>query len=486
MILQMVNKDITKLNNWIVVLIVAFVAVVMGFLLAKNMMAGIGVVGFIVGLAVIIACLMSIETAFFINMVYCFSVYQASRMFFDDGLPVGVISDVLSVAMLFSFFIKGVSLKTSVNQFTHSPIVILIIINFFYGSLELFNPEGHSFEAWMQAIRRAFETFIFLFVAFQFLRDKEIVKKYIRVLFILCNLVALYGCIQQWHGLFGFELAWATADPIRFGLLFINGEFRKFSTFNDPTAFGTTMAACAVFFIILAINQRDKRTKRLYLGGVILMLVAMAYSGTRTANVMLVAGFGMFALLTINKKTTRRFVVIATVLFVGILYAPIYGNKTLDRFRSSFVGSEDESYQVRELSRNFIRPYMLSHPFGGGLGTTGNLGLKLNPGHFLAGFQTDSGYLQLGLETGWIGLGIVFALFFCILRGGVRAYFHSPDEEMKAIYAAGTSALFCYYVGMFAQNTLGNITDLAFYYPVIAIILQFSYYDKRNNAHSAG
>jgi O-antigen ligase/polysaccharide polymerase Wzy-like membrane protein len=466
----------SKLSSWSGVLIVILIAVAMGWLLAENMILGIGVFGFIVGLAVIIACLLSTETGFYVVMVCCFSVYAVSR-FFADGLPVGVITDVLTVAMLFSFFIKGVSLKASINQFTHSPIVILMILNFLYGSLEIFNPDGHSFEAWLQAIRRSFETFVFLFVVFQLLRDKGTIRRFIRVLFILCTLAAVYGCIQQWHGLFDYERTWAMADPIRFGLLFINGDFRKFSTFNDPTAFGTTMAACSVFFTVLALNQRDKRIKWTLLAGVLLMLLAMAYSGTRTANVMLIAGFGMFALLTINKRATRTFAVIASLVFAGILYAPVYSNNTINRFRSSFVGSQDESYNVRVLSRNLIRPYMLSHPFGGGLGTTGNLGMALNPGHFLAGFQTDSGYLQLALEIGWIGLIIICTLFFFVLKGGARAYFHSSDEEMKSVYAAGTCAIFCYYVGMFAQNTLGNITDMAFYYPVLAIILRFKYFE---------
>lgn len=475
-----------KLKGWTGVVLVVFIAVAMGSLLAKNWILGLSVFGLITGLAVVIACLLSTETGFYFIMVYCFTIYQVGRLLSTDGLPVGVITDVLTVAMLFSFFIKGDSLKKSINQFVHSPIVGLMILNFLYGSLELFNPEGHSFEAWVQAIRRSVETFVFLFAVYQLLQNKDIIRRFIRVLFILCSLAAFYGCIQQWHGLFDYERTWAMADEIRFGLLFINGEFRKFSTFNDPTAFGTTMAACSVFFTILALNQRELRIKRILLAGVGLMLLGMAYSGTRTANVMIVAGFGLYALLTINKKGTRTFAIIATLLFMGILYAPIYGNNTLDRFRSSFMGSEDESYKVRVLSRNFIRPYMLSHPFGGGLGTTGNLGLKLNPGHFLAGFQTDSGYVQLALEIGWIGLIIVCLLFFFVLKAGVRGYFHSFDEEMKSVYAAGVCALFCYYVGMFAQNTLGNLTDMAFYYPVLAIFIRFKYYDDKGNMSPKG
>jgi putative inorganic carbon (HCO3(-)) transporter len=466
-----------KLNNWAGVLIFGLIGVSMALLLAQNVNLGMGVIGGIVGLAVVIVCLMSTETGFYINMAYSFFVYHLSRLILGDQLPVGVITDVLIVAILFSLFIKGVSLKKSLNEFIRSPVVVLMVLNFFYGSLELFNPEGHSVEAWSQAIRKAFEAFVFLFIAFQILRDKGSVRRYIRVLFVLCVMAALYGCIQQWHGLFDFEIRWATADPVRFGLLYIGGDFRKFSTFNDPTAFGGMMAACSVFFAILAIGQQDKRIRWTLLAGVVVMILAMAYSGTRTANVMLVAGLGMFALLTIDKKTTRRFAVVAGLALVAVLYAPIYGNSTLNRFRSSF-GSEDESYKVRVVARDIIRPYMLSHPFGGGLGTTGNMGTVLNPGHFLAGFQTDSGYLQLALETGWIGLIMVCLIYYFSLKSGVTAYFHTRDGEMKWVYAAATCALFCYFIGMFAQSIIGSITDMAFYYPVLAIILRFKFFEN--------
>lgn len=464
-----------KLNNWAGVLLFGLIAVSMALVLAWNINLGLGVFGFVVGLALIIVCLLSTESAFYITMACSFFMYHLSRLLFNDEVPVGVVTDLLILVLLLSFFIKGISLKTSLNEFIRSPVIILMVLTFFYSSLELFNPEGHSVEAWSQAIRKAFEAFVFLFLAFQFFTDKGNIRRYIRVLFVLCVIAAVYGCIQQWHGLFDFEFRWATAEPLRFGLLFINGEFRKFSTFNDPTSFGGIMAACGIFFSVLAMGQQDKRMRRIYLAGVVVMVLAMAFSGTRTANVMLVAGLGMYGLLTIDKKRTWVFAAIGLILLMGVLFAPIYGNGTINRFRSSFMNSDDQSYKVRVMARDFIRPYMLRHPFGGGLGTTGNLGLSLNPNSPLAGFQTDSGYLQLALETGWIGLIIVCTMYYYVLRSGVRAYFHSGDEEMRWVYAAATCALFSYYVGMFAQSMIGSITDMAFYYPVLAIILRFKF-----------
>ena len=96
-----------KLNNWVGVLLFTVIAVAMGLLLARDMVLGMGVFGGILGLAVIIACLLSTETGFYVNMACSFFVYHVSRLFFSDQLPVGVITDVLIVAMLFSLFIKG-------------------------------------------------------------------------------------------------------------------------------------------------------------------------------------------------------------------------------------------------------------------------------------------------------------------------------------------------------------------------------------------
>jgi putative inorganic carbon (HCO3(-)) transporter len=467
-----------KLNNWAGVLIGLFIAATMGFMLARNTFLGLGMFGVALGLGVIIACLLSPTTGFYFNMTYCLIIYQLNRMFFRDELQVGMVIDVLGVSILFGYFIKGVSLKARFNAFARSPIVIFIILNFFYGALELFNPEGHSVVAWGQAIRRALETFVFLFVTYLVLEDKKSVRQYIRYLFVLCVLTALYGCFQQWHGLFNFEREWVMADQIRYGLLYINGEFRKFSTFNDPTAFGAMMAACGVFFLILAQNVQDKTIRRTLLGGVLFMLLGMVYSGTRTANLMFCAGVGMYVLMTFDRKKTRVFAMVAGLLLIGILNAPVYSNYSLNRFRSSFTGIQDESYLVRVRARDYIRPYMLSHPFGGGLATTNNIGLTMNPGHFLAGFQTDSGYLQLALEIGWIGLALICIQFYLVLRRGVRCYFRTNDAEMRPVYVAGVCSIFTYYLGMFAQNTLGHLEDMTFYYPLIAIFLRYNYYEN--------
>jgi hypothetical protein len=46
------------------------------------------------------------------------------------------------------------------------------------------------------------------------------------------------------------------------------------------------------------------------------------------------------------------------------------------------------------------------------------------------------------------------------------------------IYAASISAIFSFYIAEFAQDAIGQITDIVVYYPIIAIMLTLKNNDK--------
>jgi hypothetical protein len=287
----------------------------------------------------------------------------------------------------------------------------------------------------------------------------------------------IYGCIQEWHGLFGFEEYWVTSNENRFGLYFIMGDFRKFSTMSDPTSYSIAMAVCGVFFLILAWHTKRFSRKCILLLGVLFMFLGMAYSGTRTANIMVAAGLALFVLLSLHKRATQIFAVLCALAFLVLMYGP-YANSTIIRFRSSFQASEDASFKVREVNRQAIQPYIWSHPIGGGLGTSGASGLRFNKGHYLSGFPPDSGYLRKAVETGWVGLGLVLIAYFLVMQYGIRGYFQTRHQQNKLLYAACLAAIFPLYIGEFAQEAIGQISDIVVYYPLIAIILRLRNSDK--------
>jgi cell division protein FtsW (lipid II flippase) len=207
-------------------------------------------------------------------------------------------------------------------------------------------------------------------------------------------------------------------------------------------------------------------------------LLGMSYSGTRTAIFALVAGLSFFVLMTINNIKTLLFAVFCSLVIGFLLFAPIYGNVTLNRFRSAFHYTNDASYSVRNNNRAKIQPYIYAHPIGGGPMTTGTNGLKYNPNHYLAGFPTDSGFLRSALEFGWIGFALVLLLFFVTLQQGVHAFFKAKAPLARAFLLAAVVALFGNIVSQYSQIAIGASPQIFLYYGLVAIIVNIS---KREN-----
>jgi putative inorganic carbon (hco3(-)) transporter len=445
-----------KLNNWLGYLIVIGIAGGFGYLTSKEMLFGAGLLGFVIGLAIIIACVVSPEVGLHINLIYAFFSYLLAR-WSQDQFPVGVVWDIMVVANFLGLFINNPDLKKNTAKFFKSGPILFFFIIFLYLVVQIANPEGTSPEGWFQIIRKILATLIILFIAYNVLDSL---------------LAALYGMYQQYFGLFQFEEWWIRSVEERFRLIFVHGSYRKFSTMSDPTCLGVMMASCALLFMIIGINGKRSFNKFVLIAGAVCMMMAMSFSGTRTAYLMLIGGICIFILLTFNRKSTRIFSVFAVLAFLFLMFAPIYSSPTLIRFRTSFSGTKDESYKVREVNRATIRPYLYSHPIGGGIATTGSNGIKYNPGHPLAGFPPDSAYLNKALETGWIGLIMSLTLYFLTLKCAIQGYFRAKSNRIKIIFAAIAAFFFSFYVGEMAQEAVGQFTNMAVYYPIMALMVR--------------
>jgi putative inorganic carbon (HCO3(-)) transporter len=164
------------------------------------------------------------------------------------------------------------------------------------------------------------------------------------------------------------------------------------------------------------------------------------------------------------------------------MYAPIYSIAPIRRFRTTFIGSKDQSYKVRMDARAYIQPYIRSHPIGGGLGTTGMNGAREHPGHPLANFQPDGTYVTKATETGYIGLALTCILYFMTMRMGIRGFFQARHPQVKVYYSACLSALFSLYLAEYTQPAIGGVCNSLFYFPVIAIMLNLKNIDRDDPA----
>lgn len=473
---------VEKLNNWIGIVIVVLIAVAFGYVISGNLMIGMGAFAAVLGVSLLISCLLSPELGLYINVLYAFSASSISRFLFHDQMPVGVVTDILVVTTFLGLFFSNEKLKRNTFQFFKNRPAIIYSIIVLYLVLELFNPLGHSFEGWLQVMRKVFEAFLIVFIAYNVFNTLPKIYRFIKTLFWFALVIALYGCFQQWHGLLQPELDWIHSDPVRLGLIFVFGDYRKFSILGGPTDFGIIMAACSIFFIIISLYEKKTVTKFLYVAGSAFMLLGMSFSGTRTANAMVVGGVGLFVLLTINKWASKLFAFVGVMLFLFLMYVPIYSNITLLRFRSTFKTDKDGSYVVRETNRQSVQPFIWSHPFGGGLSTTGDMGRKYNPGSPMAGFPTDSSYLNKALESGTVGLILTLILYFAILQYCIRGYFGTKDTELKTLFAALLAFFFSYSLGEMTQEAVGLFTNMVVYFPMFAILLRLRQFSEEKSS----
>ena len=401
------------------------------------------------------------------------------KKFYED-IPMGVALDVFLSAMLFGLVLD----KWRKHDFTVSgnPISSVVWLWIIYNLLEFFNPSA-SREAWIYVIRGIALLMTFYFIVLHAVDNLNVVKVLINLWIVLTLIGALYGLFQEFHGLLQIEKDWVAADDFRYNLIFTWGRYRIFSFFSDPTLFGVLMAYTGLFCITL-LSGPFKFWYKVFLtfcAGV--MLLAMVYAGTRTAYAMIPAGLLFFVLVTLQKRAMLICGVIGAI-GAGIIFSdirslgPFLGQSSLERIRSAFNPSDDPSFQVRERSQTFIKPFIQSHPFGAGLGSVGGWGDRFTPNSALAKFAPDSGYRRVAVELGWVGL-MVYCIFFAVtLKVGVKNYYGMKDPLLKSYMAGLLAVVFSIVVANYTQEVLIQIPTILIFYIIMALIVKLKKLDE--------
>lgn len=469
-----------KLNNWQGYLFTALMACIFGVLESIDVLSGIMLFGMLLSFLLLFLFFTEPEFCFYFLLFYAFWIAFFNACFFHGQLLIGVPDDIVTLLLFLSLMVSSPAARAKLKIFVRIPLIIyFFLVVFLYNLLEVFNPAHVSdFNNATLIVRKYLDYFILLFAAYVLLDSIEKIRRYTNILLVATGIAALYGCIEEWHGLFYWDLDALLSNPRAYALMFINGEFRKSGTMADPAIYGLVMAACALYFIIIALYEKSTRLRLSYIVVIILMILAVGYSGTRTAYASLLVGLAFFIVLNIARPGIRRMALFAIAGYLVLMYGPGASFGTIRRFRTTFAGTEDESYKVRMQARSFIQPYIRSHPFGGGLGTTGGLhNDNDHSGNPLSGFQTDGAYVQKAAETGYIGLALQCILYFMVMAFGIRGFFRARDQQIKVYYSACLSAVFSLYIGEYTQAAVGGVGDSLFYFPMIGIMLNLKYLD---------
>lgn len=447
-----------------------------GFILLALLAAGIGYSVYRAGFLPGILCIAILGAMPFLYSIIAYPQFGISILMIAAyllmwvikmgvGFPIGTLMDGLQAFLLVGLLLK---IKYSPPKgIFKNPVTYLIVVWILYNLAEVANPAVESRLSWLYTIRTVAMVMLMYFVFMYHIRSKQFLKFIVKLWLALSVFAGLYALWQEYIGFLPFEQAGLDNPEVR-SLLLIDGRWRKFSIFADPVTFSYNMVASTLLCIGLITGNISKRKKYILGGMALLFTYVMLFSGTRGAYVLPPVGLSLLAILKMSK---RMFIgaLIGAAVFLFFVFVPT-SNYTLYRFQTAFRPSDDPSFNVRKANQKRIQPYILTHPLGGGLGSTGAWGQRFAPNSYLANFPPDSGYVRVAVELGWIGLFLFCTLVFTALKTGINNYYRIKDPELKSICLAMLLIVFALSVGNYPQEAFVQFPTNIYLFLAIAII----------------
>lgn len=457
-----------------VALFIAF-AIAMGGVIAAG-----GLLAIFIGVPVVLGIIAYPKFGIAVLMIVAFFLNYVSE-FLPPETPTGIILDAITYLLIFGFLLKFKYDKDW--SYFKNPISYLVLAWLAYNFFEAINPASPSILAWVYTVRTVGVIMLMYFIFVYQIRSLATIKFLLKLWLVLALLAAISGFQQENFGLFPFEKAWYYSDPLRLSFLYINGHLRKVAIFPDPVTFSYNMVVAAVLCLCI-IFTKIKTYKKVILSCMIpFFFLVMLYSGTRGAFVLPPAALAMLAVMNFNKKILVV-VVGAGILLVGLIFMPT-SNQFIKRFQTAFRPSDDASFNVRAENQKRIKPYILSHPIGGGLGSVGIWGRRFAPNSFLAKFPPDSGYVRVAVEMGWIGLILFCTLMFVILKTGINNYYLIKNPELKIYCLAMVLIIFVFNIGNYPQQALVQYPSNILFYLACALLSVTLRLDKQEQQELA-
>lgn len=431
------------------------------------------------------ALFLSIGASFFILYVYRFLETYAPQV---AKLPIGTAVDVLLLVGLLAVFIDQSYRDKKDIAFIKNPITYAYVVYVLFLLVELFNPHMNVLLGYISFVRRIASLLAGYVIVLYVFNNRQFLITFIKVWLGLALLAGLYGCSQQWFGYLPMEEQWLSMEIAKLGKhpFFHEGVLRHFSFFSDPTVFGMFMAISGLFCLVLLTGPFRTSTKAIIALASVFIFLGLGYSGTRTAFVMVPAGLVLFVLMTITRRSTLIFAAVSAVAFGFILYGPIYSNRTINRIRTAFEGSEDASLNLRNMKRAMVQPLVFDEPLlGGGVESSGIIGSRYDPSHYLARYVIDSGYMKVAIETGVLGLLIIMACYFTVMCVGIHQYYRSKDPEFRTYIVGMVVVVYSLIVYTYVQKSINQFPAGLFLYSIFAILAKIHLIEKKTNSASS-
>ena len=403
-------------------------------LLAGWLIGSWGVFGALITVGVPVALLAGIgillEPRLGLLLYVNFSFLIGFSRFLPGELALGTALDGLLVLTLLSTFLNGRRMNW---QQLRRPAFWILIVWLSFTILEYFNPEHPFPPAWFYHAR-SFSLSWFLLAII--VSVNPIKKSDIRIFctqwLVWSFLAALWGFKQQYIGLESAELRWLAAGAEKQHILW--GQLRSFSFYSDAGQFGSEMAGVTLVCIILLFETKSWLYRILYTGLAIVFFWGFAISGTRGALFVILAGFPAYFVLKRSPVHIMRGLMVAIPIFCFLMFTHI-GDSVYQiwRIRSALHPTKDASFIVRLENQQKLKNFLKDKPFGAGIGTSSGAGQRFSPDYFAAQIPTDSWYVQIWIETGFVGLTLYLLMLFSLILIGTIKIWQLKDPWLTTI-----------------------------------------------------
>lgn len=252
----------------------------------------------------------------------------------------------------------------------------------------------------------------------------------ITVLLVTGSISAAYGIAQQFIG--GDALA-AMGYPWNDVIRSAGPLLRSFGTFNQPFPFGLFLMLVMLMCGSAALAEPKRKRSIVFWCVAPFLLAGMISSVVRASYLGLIVGVVVIGLF-LFRRLLKTFIILAVSILV--ISTPI----ALSMGASSGLQSMFSASSLAQRTEHWTRtiPFILTQPFGQGMGTTGSSIERVGdlPSGVNVMYQPDNYYVKVLLELGPLGFG-VFATVLVVALMVLRRLIQHETDPLERSFAAG-------------------------------------------------
>jgi O-antigen ligase/polysaccharide polymerase Wzy-like membrane protein len=260
--------------------------------------------------------------------------------------------------------------------------------------------------------------FFFLIVWTIALKSSTLRANWSKLIFIPAILVIVFGLLQYFVLPYNFltHLGYSSATIFPYEDINSNIHFiRIMSTLRGADPLGDYLLVVLSLAGIVWYKKRSWRLTLLITGG----LLALIFSFSRAAWIGLILSLAVLIWLSLKTERAKRLVLITTTIMVVIAGVTAFALKNDTTFQNIFLHTQTHSTVATNSNQGHASALsagwhdLLHNPLGDGPGTAGPASIY---NHKAPARIAENYFIQIGQETGWLGLALFIAINFVIGR----------------------------------------------------------------------